>query len=72
MRWLNILGMVVTGSYGVWLLLLAYRVVGKPRGQDANYDASIDYWSGTFKVIGFLAILAIFLEAADFLIEWWS
>jgi hypothetical protein len=55
--------------YSIWLLLLAYRVVGKPRGQDPKYDASIEYWSGSFKVIGILGIFVLVLEVLTLLVE---
>lgn len=72
MRWLSAAGTGVLGLCGIWLLLLAYRVVGKPRGEDAKYDASIDYWSGTFKVIGVLSIVVILLEVAILILDWVS
>jgi hypothetical protein len=72
MRWLSVAGTAVLGLCGIWLLLLAYRVVGKPRGQNAGYDASADYWSGTFKVIGVLSILVNLLEVAVFILDWVS
>jgi hypothetical protein len=64
MRWLSFAGTVVIGLWSVWLLLLAYRVVGKPAGQDPRYDASLEYWSGTFKVMGLIGLLAVALEVA--------
>jgi hypothetical protein len=50
-------------------MLLAYRVVGKPRGQDPKYDASIEYWSGTFKVMGVLAIIVLVLQVLVLLVD---
>jgi hypothetical protein len=38
--------------YGVWLLLTAYRVVGKPPGADEKYDAWHRHWAGSYKVLG--------------------
>ena len=38
--------------YGVWLLLTAYRVVGKPSGVDEKYDAWHRQWAGTLKLVG--------------------
>jgi hypothetical protein len=62
MRLLFLIGTVVTGLIAFWFLLLAYRVVGKPAGQDARYDAAIAYWSGTFKVVGVLGILSVVFQ----------
>ena len=62
-------GSVFIGLWCVWLLLLAYRIVGKPPGQDPKYDASMEYWSGTFKVMGILGLIVIALEAAALVVE---
>jgi len=70
MRWLSFAGTIFIGLWSVWLLLLAYRVVGKPVGQDPKYDASMEYWSGTFKVMGVVGLLAIALEVVSLVIEW--
>ena len=42
MRWISLAGTLVFVLWSIWLLLLAYRVVGKPPGQDPKYDASIE------------------------------
>jgi len=65
MRWLSLIGTIgvfVSCLWPVWLMLLAYRIVGKPAGQDPRYDTWITYWSGTFKFLGVLGILLIVLE----------
>ena len=62
MSWIGITGTIFEVLCSVWFLLLAYRVVGKPPGQDPKYDAAIEYWSGTFKVLGVLGITAFVLE----------
>jgi hypothetical protein len=44
MWWLSFVGKICglfIYLWSVWLLLLAYRIVGKPAGQDPKYDASI-------------------------------
>jgi hypothetical protein len=69
MRWLSLAGTVLIGLWSVWLLLLAYRVVGKPVGQDPDYDASMKYWSGTFKVMGVIGLLAIAFEVTAFIVD---
>ena len=69
MRWLSLAGAVFIGLWSVWLLLLAYRIVGKPAGQDAKYDAAMEYWSGTFKVMGVIGLLAVALAVAALVVE---
>jgi hypothetical protein len=72
MWWLSLLGRICTiaiGLWAAWLMLLAYRVVGKPAGQDASYDAYIKYWSGTFKVIGALGLVCVVLEVIEFVVS---
>jgi hypothetical protein len=45
-----------------WVLLLAFRFVGKPAGQDPQDDAAAAYWSGPFKVVGVLGILCVIFQ----------
>jgi hypothetical protein len=59
---IGITGTIFEILVSVWFLLLAYRVVGKPPGQDPKYDAAIEDWSLLFKVIGFLGITMFVLE----------
>jgi hypothetical protein len=71
MWWLSFIGKICglfIYLWSVWLLLLAYRIVGKPAGQDPKYDASIAYWSGTYKVLGALGILVLVLEVISFVV----
>lgn len=49
-------------------MLLAYRIVGPPAGQNPRYDTSIAYWSGTYKVLGVLSILVIVLLGLPFVV----
>ena len=73
MRWLFLFGLVgtiVVGLCCVCWLLLAYRVVGKPAGQDPRYDAAIAYWSGTIKVVGVLGVLSMVLQVIAFVVGW--
>ena len=65
MRWISLAG---TAALSIWWLLLAYRVVGKRPGQDPKYDASIEYWRGTFKVMGVLGIILFALQLDGI---WW-
>ena len=69
MRWVSLAGTAILAIWWIWLMLLAYRVVGKPRGQDPKYDASIEYWSGTFKVMGVLAIIVLVLQVLVLLVD---
>ena len=69
MRWLSLAGTAVIGLWSVWVLLLAYRMAGKPMGRDPKYDAAIEYWSGTFKVMGVIGLLAVALEVAALVVE---
>jgi hypothetical protein len=69
MRWISVLGTLFIFGYSLWLMLLAYRVVGKPKGADPKFDAAIEYWSGTFKVIGVLGILTLVLQLAVLVID---
>jgi hypothetical protein len=53
MRWWFGLGVdLLLAIYGVWLLLTAYRVVGKPPGADEKYDAWHRQWAGSYKLLG--------------------
>jgi hypothetical protein len=53
MRWWFLLGAdLFLTVYGVWLLLTAYRVVGKLAGADEKYDARHRQWAGTLKLLG--------------------
>ena len=48
MRWLSVvvaIGVFITCGWQVWLMLCAYRIVGKPVGEDPKYDGWIAYWS---------------------------
>jgi hypothetical protein len=68
---IGLMGTVVAGLWCVWLLLLAYRIVGKPAGQDPRYDAEIVYWSRTFKVVGMLGILSVVFQVVALVAGWW-
>jgi len=62
MSWVVVTGEVLEVLFSVCFLLLAYRVVGKPAGQDPKYDAAIRFWSGTFTVLGVLGITVFVLR----------
>jgi hypothetical protein len=60
-----LIGLILTVGMGLsvgWMLLLAFRLVGKPPGQDPKYDAAAAYWSGSFKVFGVLGILCVIFQ----------
>jgi hypothetical protein len=46
------LGDLALFAFGVYCLLFAYQLVGKPRGSDPVYDARHDRSSGLYKVLG--------------------
>jgi hypothetical protein len=69
MRWVSLAGTVLIGLWSVWLLLLAYHVVGKRPGQVPKFDASMEYWSGTFKVMGVIGIIAAALETVAIVVD---
>lgn len=52
MRWFGLVTDLLLAAFGVWLLLTAYRVVGKPPGADEKYDAWHRQWGGSYKVLG--------------------
>jgi hypothetical protein len=64
MWWLTLTEAVI----GVWFLLLAYRVVGKRPGQDPKYDDWIEFYAGSFKVMGMLGIIASVLQVVGLLV----
>ena len=70
MRWLALAGTAFGAMCGTWLLLTAYRVIGKQPGQDPQYDASIKYWAGNFKVIGVFSIIAFILDVAEMVVDY--
>jgi hypothetical protein len=69
MRWVSLATNAFFDLYMLWLVLLAYRVVGKPRGQDPKFDAWIEYWAGTFKVMGAIGIIVLLLQVVVFLLD---
>ena len=69
MRWVFLVGTAAIVLESLWLLLLAYRVVGKPRGQDPKYDSWVEYWAGTFKVVGVIGIIVLVLQVAVLLLD---
>jgi hypothetical protein len=63
-------GDLLLAGYGVWLLLAAYRVVGKPPGADEKYDAFHRHWVGTWKVLGWGWVVLMGLELVGDLFSW--
>jgi hypothetical protein len=68
MRWLNLGTDLLLAGFGVWQLLLAYRVVGKAPGMDEKYDAWHRHWAGTLKLIGWGIIVLTGLSLVVFLV----
>jgi hypothetical protein len=52
MRWFSLGTHLFLVAFGVWQLLIAYRVVGKPPLADPKYDAWHRQWAGTLKLLG--------------------
>jgi hypothetical protein len=69
MRWVSLAGTAFIVLYSLWLLLVAYRLVGKARGQDPKYDGWVDYWAGTFKVVGVIGIIVLVLQVVVLLFD---
>ena len=69
MQWLALGGTAFLVLSAIWLLLLAYRVVGKPPGKDPKYAAVVEYWAGTFKVYGVLGVIVLLLQVVVLLVE---
>jgi hypothetical protein len=67
--WIHLAALVFFALQSTLLFLIAYRVVGKPRGQDPKYDTEMDYWSGSLKVLAVIGIIAVFFELLSLLIE---
>jgi hypothetical protein len=57
MRWLTLVIDLFLAGFGVWHLLIAYRVVGKPPGADEKYDAWHRQSAVNLKLIGWGAIV---------------
>jgi hypothetical protein len=57
MRWFTLATDLLLAAFGVWILLTAYRVVGKPPGTDEKHDARHRQWGPTRKVIGWLVVV---------------
>jgi hypothetical protein len=52
MRWVSLGADILLAGFGVWQLLIAYRVVGKPPGADEKFDAWHRQWAGSLKLVG--------------------
>jgi hypothetical protein len=55
--WFELIFAIFLFLLSLWWVLTAYRVVGKPPGQDPKYDAKMAYAGGSFKVLGVIGIL---------------
>jgi hypothetical protein len=69
MGWWFLLGAeLLLTVYAVWLLLTAYRVVGKPAGADEEYDAWHRQRAGTYKLLGWGWVVFMWLTWVVFLL----
>jgi hypothetical protein len=67
MRWVGLGADVVLACLGVWLLLTAYRVIGKPPGADEKYDAAMARQGTTYKTIGWCELIMAIIGLLDHL-----
>jgi hypothetical protein len=69
--WLLLGSNIILAGYRAWLLLIAYRVIGKPPGADEKYDAWHRQWDGSLKFLGWawIVVTAFCLIGA---VLWWS
>jgi hypothetical protein len=68
--WFHLVTDLLLTAYAVWLLLTAYRVVGKPPGADEKYDAWYRHWAGSWKLLGWSGVVLMVLNLAVLL--WWG
>jgi hypothetical protein len=69
MGWWFLLGAdLLLTVYAVWLLLTAYRVVGKPAGADEEYDAWHRQRADTYKLLGWGWVVFMWLTWVVFLL----
>ena len=66
--WVRLVADLLITAYAVWLLLTAYRVVGKPAGADEKYDAWHRQWAGTLQVLGWGWVVLMWLTWVVFLL----
>ena len=66
--WFHLVTDLLLTAYAVWLLLTAYRVVGKPAGADEKYDAWHRQWAGTYKLLGWGWVVLMWLTWVVFLL----
>jgi hypothetical protein len=45
-------------GFGVYLLLVVYRMVGPPPGADAKYDAWLKQWAPATKFLGWMWVVS--------------
>jgi hypothetical protein len=57
MTWVYLAGDLLIGGMGVSLLLMAYRVIGKPIGADEQYDAGMARQAPTYKILGWCGVI---------------
>jgi hypothetical protein len=59
---------VLLACFGLWLLLTAYRVIGKVPGTDEKYDAAMARQGGTYKIIGWCSLATAIIGLLDHLV----
>jgi hypothetical protein len=68
MRWVSLVANLLMLVCGTVMLLHAYRVIGKPPGADAKYDAQLAGASPTYKVVGWCVVVSSVLGLLDNLV----
>jgi hypothetical protein len=68
MRWLGLGADVLLAVVGVIILLYAHRVLGKPAGADARYDAALARQAPTYKICGWIIVVMAIIGLLDHLV----
>jgi hypothetical protein len=69
MRWLGLGADVLMACCGAVILLHAYRVLGKPAGADAAYDAAMSRQSWLYKAAGWCIVAMATLVLIDYVMR---
>jgi uncharacterized membrane protein len=68
MRWVGLGTDVLLAVVGVILLLYAHRLLGKPAGADAKYDAALVRQTPTYKILGWIIVVMAIIGLLDHLV----
>jgi hypothetical protein len=59
---------VVHGGMGLFITLIAFRVIGKRPGEDPNYDQKLKKWGWVLKIGGIIEIVHAIVYAIEKLV----